>query len=70
MSLLGLKDTLNGLTRASRVRWYGHALRRDNDEELRRALGFEAVGKRGCERLNTTWKKLRMEGMERHGRTY
>ena len=24
MSLLGLKDTLDGLTRAGGVRWYGH----------------------------------------------
>ena len=24
MSLLGLKDTLDGLAAASRVRWYGH----------------------------------------------
>ena len=26
MSLLGLKDTLNGLARASGVRWYKHVL--------------------------------------------
>ena len=38
MSFLGLKDTLNGLISASRVRCYGHVLRRDNDEGLRRAL--------------------------------
>ena len=30
MSLLGLKDTLDGLVRASKVRWFGHVLRRDN----------------------------------------
>ena len=28
MSLLGLKDILDGPTRASGVRWYGHVLRR------------------------------------------
>ena len=28
ISLLGLKDTLNGLARASGVRWYGHVLRK------------------------------------------
>ena len=27
MSLLGLTDTLDGLARASGVRWYGHVLR-------------------------------------------
>ena len=30
--LLGLKDTLDGLARASGVQWYGHVLRRDNDD--------------------------------------
>ena len=28
-------------------------LRRDNNDVLRRALGFEVVGKRGCERSKT-----------------
>ena len=33
-SLLGLKDTLNEIARASGVRWYGHVLRRDNGDVL------------------------------------
>ena len=33
MSLLGLKDTLDGLAGASKMRWYRHVLRRDNDKE-------------------------------------
>ena len=49
MSLLGLKDTLDGLARASGVRWYGHVLRRDNGNVLRRALEFEVAGRRGRE---------------------
>ena len=40
MSLLSLKDTLDGLARASRVQWYGHVLRRDNGDVLRRLLDF------------------------------
>ena len=44
MSLLGLKDTLDGLARESGVRWCGHILKRDNGDVLRRALEFE-VGK-------------------------
>ena len=46
---MGLKDTLDGLARASGVRWYGEVLRRDSDQVLRRALDFEVVGKKGCE---------------------
>ena len=40
VSLLGFKDTLDGLARASGLRWYGHVLRRDNGDVLRRALNL------------------------------
>ena len=46
-SLLSLKNTLVGPARASGVRWYGHVLRRDNGDILRKPLDFEVVGKRG-----------------------
>ena len=57
MSLLSLKDTLDGLARASGVRWYGHVLRRDNDDLLRKALGFEVAGKTGRGRPNMMWNR-------------
>ena len=38
MSLLGLKDTLDGLARVSGLQWYGHFLRRDDGDVLRRTL--------------------------------
>ena len=47
MELLGLKKTLDKLTKGDGVRWYRHALTRNIDEELR-ALDFEVVGRRGC----------------------
>ena len=37
----GLKDTLDGLARASRVRWYGHVLRSDNDDILKERWIFK-----------------------------
>ena len=46
MSLLNLKDTLDGIARASGVRWYGHVLRMDNGDVLRRTLDFEEAGRR------------------------
>ena len=49
MSLLGLKDTLDGLARAGKVRWHGHV--------LRRALNFEVAERRGRGRPNMTWKR-------------
>ena len=57
MRLLGLKNTLNGLARASEMRWYGHVLRRDNDEVLKRALNFEVAGRKERKRSNMTWKR-------------
>ena len=57
MSLLCLKDTLDGLAKASGVRWYEHVLRRDNGDVLRRALDFEVAERRGRGRPNMTWKR-------------
>ena len=54
MSLLGIKDTLDGLARASGVRWYGHVLRRDNGDVFRRVLDFAVAGRRGRGRPNMT----------------
>ena len=54
VSLLGLKDTLDKVARASRVRWYGHVLRRDDYDVLRRALDFEVVGRTGRGQPNMT----------------
>ena len=38
---------MDGVARASGVRWYGHVLKRDNDDILRRALDFEVAKTRG-----------------------
>ena len=67
MSLLGLKDTFDGLARASRVWWYGHVLRRNNGDVLRRALDFEVAGRRGHGQLNMTWKKQVQEHINQIG---
>ena len=57
MNLLGLADTLNGLARASGVRWYGRVLRKDNGDVLRKALDFKVTGRRWRGRPNMTWKR-------------
>ena len=56
-SLLHLTNTLDGLARASGVRWYGHVLRRDSGDVLRRALDFEVAERRERGRPNMTWKR-------------
>ena len=57
VSLLGLKDALDGLARTSGIQWYEHALKRNNGDVLRRALNFEVAGRRGCGQPNMTWKR-------------
>ena len=57
MSLLSENNTLDGLARANEVRWYGHVLRRDNVDVLRRVLDSEMVETRGHKQPNMTWKK-------------
>ena len=55
--MLGLKETIDRLATADRVRWYGHVLRRDDDSVLRVALNLEVSSKRKRERSKKTWKK-------------
>ena len=43
---MSLKDTSDELARASGVRWYGHVLRRDNRDVLRRTLDFKVAGRK------------------------
>ena len=66
MGLLGLKDNLDGLARASGVQWYGHVLRRDNGDALR-VLDFEVAGRRVCGRLNIMRKKQVEEHINQTG---
>ena len=45
INLLGLKDTLNELARASKLQLYGHVLRNNNDV-LRRVLELQGGGRK------------------------
>ena len=57
MSMLGLDETMDQLAIANSVRWYGHALRREDGHVLRGALDFEVESKRKKGRPKGTWKK-------------
>ena len=46
MEMLGLRETAVQMAKANGVRWYGHVLRRDDRNVLRKALEFEVRGKR------------------------
>ena len=67
ISLLCLRNTLDGLAKANGVRWYGHVLRRDKGDVLRIALDFEVAGRRGRGRPNMTWKRQAEEQINQIG---
>ena len=56
-NLLCLKETLGRLINANEVRWYGHALRKGDNDVLRKPLDFEVVGRIGYEQPKTTWRR-------------
>ena len=45
INMMGLQETVVGMTKASRVGWYEHVLQRDEGDALQRALEFEVDGK-------------------------
>ena len=50
------RRSLDRMTKASSMRWYGHVLRKEDENVIVKALNFEMSGSRG--RSKQTWKKL------------
>ena len=46
MEMVGLKETLGRKAKANGVRWYGHVIRRDDNNILKKAMIMEVNGKR------------------------
>ena len=46
MEMLGLKKTLDGMAKANGVRWYGHVIRREDDNILKKTMMMEVNGQR------------------------
>ena len=57
MGMLGLKETVDKLAKTNGVRWYGHVLRRHDDDILRKALEFSVEGRRRRGRPRKTWMR-------------
>ena len=45
------------MAKANKVTWYGHAIRRDNDNILKKAMMMEVNGKRKLGRQKVTWRR-------------
>ena len=45
--MLGIKESLDRMAKASSMRWYGHVLRKEDETVIVKALKFEVHGSRG-----------------------
>ena len=67
MEMLGLKKTLDGMAKANEVRWYGHVIRREDDNTLKKAMMMEVNGQRKRGRPKMTWKRQVEESVKKVG---
>ena len=67
MEMLGLVESLEMIAKANAVRWYGHVLRREDGNILRKALDLEVMGKRRRGRPKSTWKRKVEEEVKKLG---
>ena len=65
--MLGIKESLHRMAKASSMRWYGHVLRKEDENVIVNALKFEVSGSRGRERPKQTWKKKVENEMKKNG---
>jgi len=42
----------------NRMRWYGHVLRKDDDDWVKKCMEYEVEGSRPRGRPNRTWKEV------------
>ena len=65
--MLGIKESLDRMAKASSKRWYGHVLRKEDENVIVKALKFEVSGSRGRGRPKQTWKKQVENEMKKNG---
>ena len=66
MKMLGLKETLDKMAQSNGVRWYGHVVRRD-EENILKAMMLQVNGQRKRGRLKQTWKRQIVETLKKIG---
>ena len=65
MDMLGIKESLDRMAKASSIWWYGHVLRKEDENAIVKALKFEVSGSRA--RPKQTWKKQVENEMKKNG---
>ena len=61
MDMLGIKESLDRMAKASSLRWYGHVLRKEGEDVIVKALKFEVSGSIGRGRPETNVEKASRE---------
>ena len=67
MQTLDLNETMDQLAKANSVRWYGHVLRKDKNNFLRRALDLKVRGTMKRGRPKKTWLSAEQDRVEMLG---
>ena len=67
MEMLGLKKTSDRVAKANGVRWYGHVIRREDDNILKKAMMMEVNGQRKRGRPKMTWKRQVEDSVKKVG---
>ena len=67
MEMLGLKETLDRMAKANGVSWYGHVIRRDDDNILKKAMMVEVNGQRKRGRPKMTCRRQVKESVKKVG---
>ena len=67
MEMLGLKETLDRIAKANGVRWYGHVMRKGDDNILKKAIMLEVNGKRKRGRPKMTWRRQVEDSVKKVG---
>ena len=57
MEMLVLKETSDKMAKANEVRWYGHVVRRDDDDVLKKALMLEVSVQQKRRRSKQIWRR-------------
>ena len=65
--MIGLQQDIITLVGPSSLRWYGHVMRREEDNGIRRVLDLEVAGTRPKGRPNLTWEAVVKRDMKKNG---
>jgi len=56
-------DDIALVLQQNRLRWYGHVLRKDDDDWVKKYMEYEVEGPRPRGRPKRTWKEVVREGL-------